>query len=80
MSPNCSFSHVDDKADASAAKRDKAKAAGLGSIRVEVWRAFVEGHSGPSRRARAPEKTEMSIAEKALKGRAISHGTSYVTC
>ncbi|OIW27445.1 hypothetical protein CONLIGDRAFT_633807 [Coniochaeta ligniaria NRRL 30616] len=66
-----------DRDDAKAAKRDTERAAGLGSIRVEVWRSLNKGLTDPVEQA--PKKTDMSIAEKALKGRAISHGTTLST-
>jgi hypothetical protein len=55
--------------------RDKKRAAGLGIIRVEVFRARDMGQTTAP--AGNPKHNDMSIAEKALKGRAISHGTGF---
>lgn len=64
-----------DVADSKVIKKDMEAAASLGVIRVEAWRTLKDGV------AQAPSQTEsqtkLTVAEKALKGRAVSHGTSY---
>jgi hypothetical protein len=67
-------------ADEHAISADKKRAETLGLIKVEVWRVYQSSNS-PGVAVDADEEpdvndTEILIAEKALKGKAISHGTS----
>ena len=56
-------------------KKDAATAINLGTIRVVVWCCLHLGDSEP--RLEVGEQAKLSIAEKALKGKAVSHGTLY---
>jgi hypothetical protein len=67
-----------DDANARRVKEDLKRAKHLGLIRVKMYRTV----KPPTTAARyrdadeAKEKHDLSIAEKALKGRAVSHGTT----
>lgn len=63
-----------DDTDTRRVKQDIKRAKHLGLIEVKVRRVLV-GETIPEPQYRDKENAEFSIAEKALKGRAVSHGT-----
>lgn len=67
-------------ADDQAIEKDKKRAETLGLIKVEVWREYQRGNSSDLSSDADDEldvnDSELLIAEQALKGKAISHGTS----
>ncbi|KAB5585798.1 hypothetical protein GE09DRAFT_1180965 [Coniochaeta sp. 2T2.1] len=63
-----------DAADVETIKTDSAAAVSLGTIRIEVWCGLEQGACLPP--ARTDKQAKLSLAEKALKGKAVSHGTS----
>jgi len=67
-----------DDANARTVKEDLKRAKELGLIRIKVMRGINLHERIPPSAARAGlENLDLSIAEKALKGRAVSHGTTY---
>jgi hypothetical protein len=64
-----------DDADTKRVKSDLELAKNLGLIRVVV-RRFVVSRTGPKKEGEIPRGSTWSVAEKALKGRAVSHGTT----
>ncbi|EOO00073.1 hypothetical protein UCRPA7_4505 [Phaeoacremonium minimum UCRPA7] len=68
--------HKVDDTDKSRVKQDIKRAKHLGLIEVKISRIEV-GETLPKLFAQDKQIAEFSIAEKALKGRAVSHGTSY---
>ncbi|ROW06413.1 hypothetical protein VMCG_04360 [Cytospora schulzeri] len=73
-----SVSTVDDANKQRIAKDLKA-AKNLGLIQAVVYRIIVTGRKAKTRTSYAPKIAEggISLAEKALKGKAISHGTTF---
>ena len=63
-----------DDTDKSRVKQDIKRAKHLGLIEVKISRIEV-GETLPKLFAQDKQIAEFSIAEKALKGRAVSHGT-----
>lgn len=65
-------------ADLETIHADTERAASLGEVRVDVWRVIAKPtNDSVSHEAieNAPAENDLSIAEKALSGKAISHGT-----
>lgn len=65
-----------DQSDARSLEKDRKRAKDIGLIQVVIAQHRRLGDS-TSGRSRTENEVELSIAEKALKGRAISHGTTY---
>lgn len=59
-------------------KEDAKVVDGLGLIEVKIYRATSRGCSNRPTRSRAIESKDLEVSEKSLKGRALSHGASYV--
>ncbi|KAB5585799.1 hypothetical protein GE09DRAFT_1210387 [Coniochaeta sp. 2T2.1] len=64
-----------DLAPAATVKKDLKRAPFLGTIRVQVWHGVYKGPSATVPTVR--DTAALSIAEKALKGTAVSHGTMF---
>ncbi|OIW27359.1 hypothetical protein CONLIGDRAFT_633716 [Coniochaeta ligniaria NRRL 30616] len=64
-----------DEADPRTVKKDLKRAKMLGIIRIQVWRA-IEIESTKVPRTTAIEGLKLDLAGEALKGRAVSHGTT----
>ncbi|KAK2072985.1 hypothetical protein P8C59_007300 [Phyllachora maydis] len=64
-------------------ERDVKLAKGLGLITVKIWRVLHDGKTWPGNPRAAPKglktlpEKALTLSEKALKGQAISHGTSF---
>ena len=67
-----------DDADKGRVKKDAQRAKHLGEIEVLVRRVIVGDDIKDASKNRGQQNGELSIAEKALKGRALSHATRYV--
>ena len=63
-------------APAATVKKDLKRAPLLGTVRVQVWHGVYKGPSANVAMLR--DTAVLSIAEKALKGTAVSHGTRLV--
>ncbi|OBT76398.1 hypothetical protein VF21_03624 [Pseudogymnoascus sp. 05NY08] len=73
------FSDVEivEVADKAKIDQDVKDAAALGQITVEVLRAKSGPITNSGYRAKLPEQALSEISEKAIKGRALSHGTAF---
>jgi hypothetical protein len=68
---------VVDDADSNRVKNDAKLASGIGEIVVYAYRSRHEKQAGRNRPTRALNGAPSEISEKALKGRALSHGVGY---
>jgi hypothetical protein len=58
-------------------EQDREIAKSLGVIEVKVYRGIDQGTHAATARAAKNDQKSFELAEKSLKGKAISHGTSY---
>lgn len=68
--------HLVDKLAFQPVEEDVHLAKDLGLIRVEVWRVHTTRISESSKRGNNKESPNFTVAEKALKGKTLSHRTS----
>ncbi|KAI1811726.1 hypothetical protein GGS20DRAFT_561775 [Poronia punctata] len=62
-------------------EKDRRTAEGLGTIEVRFTRTIETGLAATSNReGKGVNQKEFELAEKSLKGRAVSHGTTYDAC
>ncbi|KAK5631369.1 hypothetical protein RRF57_007083 [Xylaria bambusicola] len=71
---------VDDPSKERVERDLKVAKKGLGTIEVKFTRAIEYGNSYTPDHASSSNPARLELAEKSLKGKAVSHGTSYGVC
>ncbi|KAI0502814.1 hypothetical protein F5B22DRAFT_652697 [Xylaria bambusicola] len=71
---------VEDQTSKLRIERDLQVVKGLGTIEVKFTRAIKSGNEYTRNHASGCTSATLELAEKSLKGKAVSHGTSYGVC